>query len=287
MDKSLVLLSPAKINLFFHVLEKRKDGFHDIASIMQTIDLCDIVSIGISKKDYYRCNDFSLKWNDKNIVYKAVQLFKRKTNLSFFTSIELFKRIPKEAGLGGGSSNAATVLWGLNELFNRPFNNCDLKILGSELGSDVSFFFSLGCGFCQSRGEVVYDIDKSFFNGYIACPNIGVSTKEAFEKFEMQKKKDINLQRVINSYKNDAPIFFNDLEDVAFSLQPQLFKIKSKLFEKGYNSVTMTGSGSAFFFKGSIKPVSNKIVSFYSVSRIRREMDSWYQIKNKKLMKKK
>lgn len=208
MDKSLVLLSPAKLNLFFHVLEKRKDGFHDIASIMQTIDLCDIITISISKKDYYRCNDFSLKWNHENIVYKAVQLFKRKTGLSFCTSIELFKRIPKQAGLGGGSSNAATVLWGLNEIFNKPFNDGDLKILGAELGSDVSFFFSLGCGFCQSRGEVVYNIDKSFFNGYIACPNIGVSTQEAFKTFDLSKKKNVNLQKVLYSYKNNKPIFF-------------------------------------------------------------------------------
>src|SRR3990167_2918479 len=113
------LFSPGKINLFFRVLAKRSDGFHQIASLYQAIDLFDILTIERAELDSFTCTDPKLSCDHSNLISKALTLFRTHFSLDFGIRVHLEKRIPMEAGLGGGSSNAATLLWGVNELANR------------------------------------------------------------------------------------------------------------------------------------------------------------------------
>lgn len=267
----LTFFSPAKINLLFKILYKRKDGFHEIISINQTIDLYDIINISLSKKDIITCKNNPALSKKDNIIYKAIDIFKKKTKKTFFLTIILKKNIPIKSGLGGGSSNAATILWALNKILNTKLSANELIKIGSEIGSDVPFFFSNGSALCQGKGEIIKNIKLKLPYLTIATPNFGISTKEVYEnitnfsknyKFEHKKKLE----------------FSNDLENYSFNLNPNLIKIKSTLYKIGFKKVVMTGSGSSFFcFGNSFKKHSIlKNTTFYKVKAINRDLKTWY-----------
>jgi 4-diphosphocytidyl-2-C-methyl-D-erythritol kinase len=279
----LSFYSPAKINLFFHVIKKRVDGYHDIASIIQAIDLFDRIDIKISQKDQWTCSDQHLPMDfHHNLVIKALFLFRQKTQISTPLSIHLEKKIPIESGLGGGSSNAATILWALNELFHRPLSLEELITLGGQIGSDVPFFFSLGTAFCESRGEKVenFSLPYRIFGTLVLSP-FGISTKKAYSFFHHFSKKEMG--KILLSYKQGKPLFFNDLESAVFDFEPRLYERKKELLRKGFSQVTMTGSGSAFFCFGKELPQANEdpknkpfLMPFFS---IKRGENSWYSPK--------
>lgn len=156
----MILFSPAKINLFFRVLKKRDDGYHEIASLYQAIDLGDTLNITLNECDELSCSDPSLQTDESNLVLKAAALFRKKTALALYIKVHLHKQIPIQAGLGGGSSNAATTLWALNKLANCPASFQDLALWSCELGSDVAFFFSKGAAYCTGRGELFSSLDN-------------------------------------------------------------------------------------------------------------------------------
>jgi 4-diphosphocytidyl-2-C-methyl-D-erythritol kinase len=133
--------SPAKLNLFFRVLYKREDQYHEIASLFQAVSLGDFLSIEMSEEDVLSCNDLSLLCDRSNLIMKALDLFRKKTGIKIAVKVHLEKNIPLQSGLGGGSSNAATTLWGLNELCGRPASLRQLQNWSSEIGSDIPFFF--------------------------------------------------------------------------------------------------------------------------------------------------
>lgn len=137
----LSLHSPAKINLFLRILHKRADAYHELASLFQTVDLSDILHLSLSETDSLVCSDKTLAVDSSNLIIKAANLFRKKTGIDQGLSVHLEKKIPMEAGLGGGSSNAATTLYGFNELCGRPATEAELISWASEIGSDVSFFF--------------------------------------------------------------------------------------------------------------------------------------------------
>ncbi len=114
------LFSPAKLNLFLRVLSKRKDGYHEIASLFQAIDFGDILTFALSDKDKLTSSDPSIPHDRSNLIFQAADQFRRQTGLHFGLEVDLEKKIPTQSGLGGGSSNAATTLWALNELHGRP-----------------------------------------------------------------------------------------------------------------------------------------------------------------------
>lgn len=151
----LTLISPAKVNLFLRVLGKRPDGYHELASLFQAIDLADTLHFTLSKHDHLTCTDPAIPLDNTNLIWKTVHLFRRKTNHQFPIHIHLEKNIPIQAGLGGGSSNAATTLWALNELLNTHIPSETLTAWAGEIGSDVPFFLSTGTAYCTGRGEIV------------------------------------------------------------------------------------------------------------------------------------
>ena len=175
------LFSPAKINLFFKLIAKRGDGYHDLQSLFQTINIGDIISIEKSDIDQYRSNHPLLKWDAHNTVTRAVKIFREETKLDQPVNITHDKKIPIETGLGGGSGNAATILWGLNELLARPLSTKRLQELSLKIGCDVPFFFSNGTAVCEGKGEVVSDLpplDKK--NVWLLKPPYSLSTKEVY-----------------------------------------------------------------------------------------------------------
>lgn len=167
----LTLNSPAKINLFLRILNRRRDGYHNLASLFQTVDLLDQIHLSLDERDSLSCSDPTLPVDHTNLVTKAVELFRAKTGMAFNVRAHIDKKIPAQAGLGGGSSNAATTLWGLNTLLKNPATPQQLQVWSAEIGSDVPFFFSLGTAYCTGRGEQVFN------QPFLDLPPFGLSSR--------------------------------------------------------------------------------------------------------------
>ncbi len=259
----MLFFSPAKVNLYFRVICKRKDGYHDISSLFHTVNYGDFLTVQEKKgEDLYSSTEPSLKWDSSNLIFQAVDLFRLYTQRKFAVAIHLEKKIPLQAGLGGGSSNAATLLWALNELSGQILSLEELKRLGAKLGSDVPFFFSHGQAVCEGRGEKITPVKQDPLEFWIVKPSFGINTKEVFTRYTPSNEA---FQK-----KN----FHNDLEEAAFSLEPRLLLLKETLLQKA-DKVVMTGSGSAFLV--FTKEDLSFIASFSQrVKSITRKKTSWY-----------
>ena len=188
---------PAKINLTLEVVNKRPDGFHNIKSIMQMISLYDYLTIkiehGKENKILLTGNSKEIPYNEKNLVYKACDLFLKKAGINDL-EIEIYieKNIPISAGLAGGSTNGAGTIYGLNKILN-VFNEAELNALCAELGSDLNVCLSGGCVLATSRGEITKPlpfIEKEIT--LIKPINLGISAKEAYTKYSEKQFKPQN-----------------------------------------------------------------------------------------------
>ena len=186
----IILKSPAKINLHLEVIGKREDGFHELAMIMQNIDLSDYLELEINNEGLIKletdCHDLSV--SSDNLIIKSANLLKKKSNKDFGANIYLRKNIPIGAGLAGGSSNAAATLIGLNKLWNLKIDEKTLCLLGSKLGSDIPFFINGGTQLCFGRGEILEKLDSIYKYGVLLLknPNVSVSTAETYKKYSNQ-----------------------------------------------------------------------------------------------------
>jgi 4-diphosphocytidyl-2-C-methyl-D-erythritol kinase len=265
----LSLHSPAKVNLFLKVTGKRDDGYHALATLMQTVSLTDVLHLSLAQEDSLKCSDPALPTDASNLVLKAAELFRRKTGFKFGLKAELEKNIPSEAGLGGGSSNAATTLWGLNELFDRPTSAIELAQWAAEIGSDISFFLSQGTAFCTGRGEIVQEMPiPEPQKLWLVKPKERLSTPTVFKNVVITDLPE----RDYESY------YYNDLELTAFKLVPSLAQLKENLLQLGFHTVVMTGTGSAFFCLGDANPDALSLPFSASVSYLNRSTDHWYNL---------
>ena len=263
--------SPAKVNLFLRVLRKRQDHFHDLASLFQAIDLVDLLHIEKSHEDVFTCSDSNLPIDGKNLVIKARELFRDKTGLKFPVKIHLDKKIPARAGLGGGSSNAATTLFALKTLSGLSISDHELASWSAEIGSDIPFFFSKGSAYCEGRGERVRNVDLPSASFFICKPAFGLSTPEVFRALDLANLSKEDPEALLDGFCKGNGLMVNDLEVPAFSIQPNLKEFKKSL--SGFDKYMMTGSGSAFVcIGGGSVPNCN----FYSHAKsIHRSFD-WY-----------
>lgn len=242
------LMSPAKINLFLRVLGKRTDGYHDISSLFQAIGLFDTLTIALSDEDRFTCSDPSLPLDDRNLVIKALKTFREHSKRKFSVAIHLDKKIPAQAGLGGGSSNAATTLFGLNQMIGCPFTEDQLAKWGSQIGSDVPFFFSPGLALCEGRGEqVTPQPPLPNFHVELFKPDFGLSTPEVYGALDLHHVSKESPQELLNSFYSGRPEFVNDLENAALKVKPELLKFRESLLKKGHCPLLMSGSGSCYF----------------------------------------
>ena len=245
--------TPAKINLTLEITGKRPDGFHNIRSVMQMINLYDILTININRQDRFKINlsgnNTNIPYDDKNIVYKAIVAFTDYTHLKDYRfDIYIDKHIFTEAGLAGGSSNAAGTLLALNELFETSLTSEELHKIASTLGSDLNVILMGGCTLAEGRGEKVTPVTfREYPVSLIKPNNLGISAKEGYQKYSSLKDKPQNnyTDKVINALKNNEdikPFLYNDLETAVFKDYNILQKIKSK----NPKSI-MSGSGSTYF----------------------------------------
>lgn len=221
--------TPAKINLSLKVEHVCENGFHPINSIMQSVSLFDYLTIELlenSNNISISGNSTNIPYDEKNIAYRAAKLYFETLNKNFGAKIYIEKNIPISAGLAGGSTNAAGVIYGLNKILSEPFSIEILHQMCAKLGSDLNFCLVGGKCRCLGRGEIVQQMEFENLNLTLIKPkNLGISAKEAYQKFD-ELKMPSNLQ--------------NDLE---FALLPHYSQL-STLHNMGFQ---MSGSGPTFF----------------------------------------
>lgn len=243
--------APAKINLSLDILKKRDDGFHEVEMIMTTIDLSDRIElyelendeIKVSLESKYVPND------ERNLAYKAAHIFKEKYNILRGIHIKMKKKIPVSAGLGGGSSDAAAVLRGLNKLWSLRIPVEDLALIGLEVGSDVPFCVMNTTALIKGRGEIICTLPSPPACWVVlAKPNIGISTKTIFQEVVVENVKHPNTKEIIEALKSDnfeklCKNMGNALEDITIRMYPEVQRIKDKMRQAGISNVMMSGSG--------------------------------------------
>lgn len=253
--KTISLHAPAKINLFLEVLGRRPDGYHELETVMQEVNLTDVLTLeettgGIK----LTCTNSDIPSNENNLVWKAACALQKEVGVEKGVRIHLEKRIPVAAGLGGGSSDAAATLKGLNTLWGTGLGEKRLMEIATQIGSDVPFFIRGGTALCTGRGEMVTPLPvRHKFYYIILYPEIMVSTAEIYNNLKIgltMGKKDASL--ICKALLSDNSsildcMLFNRLEEVAFELYPQLKGFKELL--EGYISgrVLLSGSGSAIY----------------------------------------
>jgi len=266
VSSELELLAPAKINLVLRICGRRADGYHEIETVMQKLELADHLKIKINfdfKNVELRCPGIDLPEDENNLIYQAAQAFLDYTGISAGVQIRLDKRIPVAAGLGGGSSDAAATLLGLNDLFSTDLAEDDLLGLASALGADVPFFVGKnGAAYATGIGTTLRNIG-SITDCWIILvnPGLAVSTKWAYENFRLTNTdKPYMFSGYSKSLENEFPTGmstvlkkcgtefpFNDLETVTVQRYGVIKNIKDELQRQGACLAMMSGSGPTVF----------------------------------------
>jgi 4-diphosphocytidyl-2-C-methyl-D-erythritol kinase len=260
----ITIKAPAKINWSLYVLDRRADGYHNIISLIQRIALYDTLTFEASE-------DLSLKSKmnipeKKNLVFRAARALQEASGSDKGAVITLEKDIPEGAGLGGGSSDAAFTLVGLNELWRLGFNIFRLREIGETLGSDVPFFIGSAAAIVRGRGETL--IPEHISDGLtllVVKPNESISTAAAYRAVAESRdapgegpdltniEEKLNNIRLIIRALNDGPLaltgslLHNDFEKVAAGISPVIGEIKERLLRAGAAAALLSGSGSAVF----------------------------------------
>jgi 4-diphosphocytidyl-2-C-methyl-D-erythritol kinase len=243
------VLAPAKINLSLKILGRRSDGFHEIDTLMAPISLCDEIRIErTDAKDgiEFHCDDASVPQGDDNLIVRAARSFFGATKLKPAVCVELQKKIPHGAGLGGGSSDAASILLALNKLFETNLSRETLSKIAETIGSDIPFFIFESAAVCNGRGELVTTLKlRQSLSLLLLKPGFAVSTSWAYH--HLQGSRDV--PRVpFAAQEFGGQTFVNDLERPAFEKFIFLAQLKMWLLKRPeVEAALMSGSGSAMF----------------------------------------
>jgi 4-diphosphocytidyl-2-C-methyl-D-erythritol kinase len=256
------LASSAKINLFLHITGKRADGYHDLFSLMAKITLADEMTFTYQGPGVtVLCNHPRVPQDQTNLAHRAAMLFfrsceKQKKNISVpGVAIDIQKHIPVGGGLGGGSSNAATVLSMLNARCGDPFTQSELMEMGMQLGADVPFFLYGQPALATGVGETLKPVPKLFPCHVVVCdPGVAVSTARVFQNHDLcltsSRKYTIETASNILSMGQDVdirPYLHNDLEAATFSVYPEVRDAGDELTQLLQRPVFMSGSGGSLF----------------------------------------
>ncbi|MBA4349588.1 MAG: 4-(cytidine 5'-diphospho)-2-C-methyl-D-erythritol kinase [Thermodesulfovibrio sp.] len=266
----LILETPAKINWFLYVLNKREDGYHNVISLMHCIGLYDTLTFEpLDKIELFADMDIPM---EQNLVFRAAVAFQKYAGIKKGVKISLKKEIPSEAGLGGGSSDAACTLKGLNALWGLEMPLSELKKIGAELGSDVPFFFDCPMAIAEGRGEILtpVKIDVSY-TLLLIKPALSISTSWAYDALAAKRgtkaaenslTRNMELTKMVDKLDNIKLIYkalgqgntsflgsriYNDFEHIVIKTYSVIGFLKEKLLETGAILSMMSGSGSAVF----------------------------------------
>jgi len=250
------LSAPAKVNLDLHVIGRRDDGYHDLVTRMQKLDLCDRISLELTDEPGIRfsCDDPDLPGGEGNLAVRAARAFLTAAGMEGRQGVEigLAKAIPVAAGLGGGSSDAGTVLRGLNDLFGRPLSTDPLIEMACSLGADVPFFVvPYAAAEARGIGEKLQRMES--VEGYwflLVNPGFAVSTKWVFENYALTT--GVKNSRLRGSLTGDNGVFcpalmHNDLEQVTMARYPVVTELKKAMLAAGAVNAMMSGSGPTVF----------------------------------------
>jgi 4-diphosphocytidyl-2-C-methyl-D-erythritol kinase len=249
MTKSVELLAPAKINLFLHITGRRADGYHELQSVFQFIDWCDKIHLrALEQNEISRIGGPHDVLPENDLVVRAARLLKNYTAYPMGVQIELEKNIPIGAGLGGGSSDAASVLIGLNHLWDLQLSPSELMELGLKLGADVPFFLFGQNAFVQGIGERLDPITLSENLFFIIFPGQSIATQEVFQSHQLTRNHaPITIADYLASPWH-SPQFTNDLQPVACMICPEVNRALNWLSQELPDFTRrMSGSGSSVF----------------------------------------
>jgi len=270
--KSISLKSPAKLNLYLKVLNRRKDGYHNIETVFEKIDLCDqlILKSRRAGRIDISSNHPDCPTDKTNLAYKAAAMLKKDFSVTCGVDITIAKRIPIASGLGGGASNAAFTLLGLNRLWGLNLSRKQLLSYARKLGSDVAFFiYPQGFARAKGRGEKIYPLKgiKPIWH-ILIVPHLKLSTAEAYKLIEILRRARLSFQKTANTKiltkagsnvnifiralrKEDPSLLseclFNDFSIPLFRSYPGLFKIKDRLETLAGNKASFSGKGPSIF----------------------------------------
>ena len=298
----MVFHSYAKLNLYLEVLNKRKDGYHNIKTVFERIDLSDKIILKPRPDKLIKiiCRDSQVPKDNSNLCYRSAKLLQGSFNIASGADIKIIKRIPVGAGLGGGSGNAAAVFLGLNKLWRLNLSRSKLGKLAKRIGCDIPFFiyntpFARG----EERGDRIKPLralKKVRLWHILVVPKIKVSTPLIYKKWDkysgltppfftsqiLKKNKKAGLTKpeydvkILNLAlrKNDLSLLgktlFNDLERITVNLYPQVLRVKEELKDSGIKAILMSGSGPAVF-----GVVSSRKEAVALSKQLKEEGESW------------
>lgn len=243
-------LAPAKINLRLEILGRREDGYHEIRSLICPVGIYDTISLTrVREGIILQCGDKDTPEGKDNLVFKAASFLLKEAQVSRGVKIRLKKQIPVASGLGGGSSDAATTLKGINELFSLHYSQEKLKILGAKIGSDVPFFLEDGPAWASGRGEKLFPVKLSpQFWVLLVNPGIKISTAWAYSQFKLPgKNKLIKFTNAIDLLQFGEEILYNEFEKIIIPYFSEVAEIKKILKTLGAWGALMSGSGATVF----------------------------------------
>lgn len=261
--------SYAKINLSLNILSKKEDGYHELDMIMVPVELHD--SIVFTSRDkaindnFITVDDFATGLIHYNLASSAINALTAKYNKNDHFRVYIHKNIPMQAGLGGGSSNAAFAMKAVNNILKINASDEELIDIATPLGADIPFFIKCEPARCQGIGEKIKSINiKNNYYVLIVKPEAGCSTKEVFKKYDIVGGKEANIEDVIRALEdgNDellAKSMSNVLEDAAIEIVPEIKEIKQYLYDAGLKIVMMSGSGSSVYGLSTDKSLLKKI----------------------------
>ncbi len=255
----LVVRVPAKINLIIRVLDRLANGYHQLWSIMHTVDLFDVLRIRVNpdhQEIVLQCGNSDLPVDRRNLVYRAAEAVLQHAGMKAGVEVELTKSIPMAAGLGGGSSDAAGTIWGISQLLKLDWGLEELKKCGATLGSDIPFFFHAPCALVGGWGQ---EVSPFLVEGerwvVLVNPGFPIQTKWAYDQLAGHRSALPPLpefSRIVEergkvSWDDLLPVMENDFEEALFPQYPILGFIKEKLRSFGAQAALLSGSGATVF----------------------------------------
>ena len=251
----LTVLAPAKINLTLEVLAKRRDGFHEICSVIQTINLCDSLHFYMSQNIEFKC-DVPNWVPEESLVSKATSLLQEVTGCAKGATIDINKRIPLMSGLGGDSSDAAATLRGLNKLWGLNLSQGELLELAAGLGSDVAFFLCGGTALVTGRGEVITPLPPLSHMWVVVMmppvPRLPGKTERLYASLNASHYTDGQItERLVEELRKGGEftlsLLFNTFENVAFNRFSKISEYREHFAKAGATNIHLAGSGPALF----------------------------------------
>ncbi len=251
----MVIKAYGKINISLDAIDKREDGYHLLKMIMQQIELYDEIDINKANEGItITCNKYFIPTDDKNLAFKAAELFMKTYNINEGVRIHIQKNIPVAAGLAGGSTDAAAVLKGMRNIFKVKASDEELMKLGETLGADIPYCFVGGTALCEGIGEIITPL-RPFDNKILVLvkPNFGVSTKTVYKDLDISKiRKHVKTDRLLEAIEKDdlKSVCYhmkNVLENVTIIKHKSIKNIKKHMVEMGAINSMMSGSGPTVF----------------------------------------